>query len=574
MNEVTAALALVAILAGCSGEGAPSRELESDAVTSAQLVSDGTSQSEGPVVPFEVRRASPPKGTAVPDVAELPRATIDSREAATPSRGRRVRAATAGALHDALRSSRGGDVILLTAGATYEGNFRLRSVAGAGAGAWITIRTEGIALPPEGTRVTRGAASRFAKLVTPNADPALATERAAHHVRVMGVEIAAAPRVRQMSALVAFGSTDAEQRTVSAAPHHLVLDRVFIHGSPTLEVRRCVALNSAWTAIVDSYLAECHSNQGDSQAIWGSNGPGPFSIVNNRLEGGGENIMFGGDDSRAPEMMPSDVTIRRNYIIKPAEWQRVWSAKNLFELKVGRRVLVEGNVLEGSWLDAQIGFAILIKSVNQDGRAPWSTTQDVTIRLNRVRRSAAGVSIHGAPEQHPVAERTSRVLLEHNVIEPVGDRALGGTGRLFMLGEGARDVVIRHNTGFGTNAAVMFTNGRQPGFVFADNIVNGGEYRWSLTSADEHGTGADAVAYHAPGGRVEGNIFIQADAPPRPPNNVYLGNITELGLTDALGHDYRLRPDSRFRRAATDGTTPGANLARLDSLTAGVTGGP
>jgi hypothetical protein len=349
-----------------------------------------------------------------------------------------------------------------------------------------------------------------------------------------------------------------------------VLDRLFVHGGPSIDVRRCVALNSAWSAVVDSWLADCHSNLGDSQAIWASNGPGPFAIVGNQLEGAGENIMLGGDDSRAPEMLPSDVTITRNYILKPAAWQHVWSAKNLLELKVGRRVLIEGNVLEGSWLDAQIGFAVLIKSVNQAGGAPWSVTEDVTMRFNRVMRSAAGVNISGAPEKYPVAAPAGRVLLEHNVIEPVGDSALGGTGRLFQIGEGARDVVLRHNTGFGTNAGVIFSSDLRPGFVFTDNVVNGGQYRWSLTSAEGQGVGEDAVRHHAPGGRVAGNLFIAADAPPRIPGNAYVGTLAEAGFTDFARHDYRLGPGSRYGRAATDGTAPGADIARVDSATRGV----
>ena len=56
--------------------------------------------------------------------------------------------------------------------------------------------------------------------------------------------------------------------------------------------------------------------------------------------------------------------------------------KNLFELKNARRVLVEGNLMEYVWQEAQIGYAILLTPRNQDGKAPWVTIEDVTIRRN------------------------------------------------------------------------------------------------------------------------------------------------------------------------------------------------
>jgi hypothetical protein len=329
---------------------------------------------------------------------------------------------------------------------------------------------------------------------------------------------------------------------------------------------------------VDSWLSECHSNDGDSQAIWGSNGPGPFTIVNNRLEGAGENIMFGGDDSRSVDLLPSDITITRNHIIKPASWQNVWTAKNLFELKVGKRVLLEGNMLEGCWVNAQVGFAIVVKSVNQSGGAPWSQTTDVTIRYNKLSRSAAGFSIAGHPEAFPVASTTARLLIEHNLVEPLGSGALGGTGRLFQLNSEPTDVVIRHNTGFGTNAAFIFAGGTTSGFVFRDNLVSGNEYNWSFSSGEGLGVAVTALDAHAPGWKVDGNLFISGGVATRPPNNLFAATMGEVGFADAGGPlwtsftpgDYRLTASSVYRGKASDGTDPGVDHDKLAAALAGV----
>ena len=77
------------------------------------------------------------------------------------------------------------------------------------------------------------------------------------------------------------GNGGSDQNTLAVAAHHLILDRVYIHGDPKQNCFRCVALNSAHTAVIDSYLDDAHVQGFDAQAICGWNGPGPFKIVNN-----------------------------------------------------------------------------------------------------------------------------------------------------------------------------------------------------------------------------------------------------------------------------------------------------
>lgn len=69
--------------------------------------------------------------------------------------------------------------------------------------------------------------------------------------------------------------------------------------------------------MVDSHLSEAHVVGFDAQAICGVNGPGPFKIVNNYLEGSGENIMFGGADPAIRDLVPSDIEFRGNHCFKP-----------------------------------------------------------------------------------------------------------------------------------------------------------------------------------------------------------------------------------------------------------------
>ena len=131
---------------------------------------------------------------------------------------------------------------------------------------------------------------------------------------------------------------------LSVVPHHFVIDRCYIHGDTNATIMKYgVALNCANAAIIDSYISDFHSVGYDAQAISGTNGTGPFKIINNYLEASGENIMFGGATPGILTNVPADIVIRKNYMYKPHTWMvgdslyagKHWTIKNLFELKTG-----------------------------------------------------------------------------------------------------------------------------------------------------------------------------------------------------------------------------------------------
>ncbi len=217
--------------------------------------------------------------------------------------------------------------------------------------------------------------------------------------------------------IVTLGEAGAPQTTLASVPSDLVLDRLYIHGQTTTNTSRCVALNSARTQISDSSLDECHGKGFDSQAIWGGNGPGPFKIVNNTLRGAGENIMFGGSDPAIPGLVPSDIEIRRNYIHTPLSWKGVWTKKNLVELKNAVRVLIEGNVFDGSWPDGQSGGAITLMGTNQGGGCRWCRVTDITLRRNLVRNNASGLTV--ATYTNPIGHGDAASALDR---EHLGNR--------------------------------------------------------------------------------------------------------------------------------------------------------
>ena len=226
--------------------------------------------------------------------ATLPQSYVNTTMPPAPASGGKIISVNStAAFTAALSSAQGGDVIELANGVTYTGNFLLPAKPANNTN-WIVIRpADQSGLPAEGNRMTPtiAAAANLPRIVSPTNLGAIATVSGAHHWRLVGVEVTS---TIDNTGLVRFGDPDPTvQNSLSQVPHDLVVDRSYIHGATNTAARRCVALNSANSAVIDSYLASCVDKGSDAQAVWGSNGPGPFKIVNNYLEGSGETVMFG-----------------------------------------------------------------------------------------------------------------------------------------------------------------------------------------------------------------------------------------------------------------------------------------
>lgn len=492
---------------------------------------------------------------------ELPRATVATAYVAPT--GVTINVPAGGSLQSAIDSANPGDTIVLQAGATYTGNFVLRAKAGS---APIHIRSSAAASLPVGVRVSPAQASLMAKVVTVNSSPVFRTEAGASNYRLIGLEVTVASGVSSNNGLITIG--DGSQSTLSMVPENIIVDRCYVHGSATGSMRRGVALNGASSAVIDSYLSEFHWVGVDTQAVCGWNGPGPFKIENNYLEAAAENILFGGADPSIQGLIPSDIEVTRNTLSKPLRW-RVgdpsyagyhWSVKNLFELKNARRVLVEGNVMENSWADAQRGFAVLFTVRNQDGGAPWSAIEDVTFRNNTVRRAGAGINVLGTDDVYP-SDKVRRVAIRNNVFEEIDAARWGGNGRLVQVLAGPEYLTIEHNTAFQSGPIVFAEGPQSPGFVFRNNTTNHND------GIDGTGTAAGTATLTAyfPNAVVAGNVMAGGSASSNPSGNHYPATMDQVGFVSLLGGNYRLVATSPYNNAGTDGRDIGADIDALDT---------
>lgn len=437
----------------------------------------------------------PPSPPPTTTTVELPRTYLNYSFPATT--GQTIVVSSGGNLQQALNNAQRGDEIVLAAGATFTGNYTLPAKSGSASNGWIVIRSERLnQLPSIGTRVTSAYASLMPKIVTPNTAPAVRLAAAASGWWMAGVEVTVASSVTQQQyGLIFLGESGSGQATLSSVPSDIVLDRMYVHGQSNTQLSRCIALNSARTQITDSYIVECHGKGFDSQAILGWNGPGPYKIVNNTLQGAGENIMFGGSDPNIPGLVPSDIEIRRNYVYTPVSWKGVWTKKNLLELKNAARVLIEANVFEGSWLDGQTGTAIMFRSANQDGRCRWCRTTDVTFRQNYVTKAAGGVTFIGGSGS-AVDTTARRIVVTESVFESIGVAPFTGEQRGFQFNEGPADITLDRTVLTGSLNALIYIDRNSP---TQRGTLRNSVWTLSLIMADGLPNASQALATAMPG---------------------------------------------------------------------------
>lgn len=454
--------------------------------------------------------------------AELPRRWIDTR---MPEAVRTLSVTSCGSLQATLDSAQAGDRIALSARLRCRGAFVARDKLG------TVILTTETQLPAEGTRVTPSTAANYAVLVAPGVEPALRI--LGDHWRVVGITIQMDSTASLNYGMLRVGTGG--ESVLEDIPADVVLDRIYMTTPDSADVQRCIAMEvreatpGTGGALIDSWISGCHFKGQDAQALVSWNSPGPFKVVNNRLEGSGENVMWGGADPRIDSMVAADIEFRRNHVIKPDSWYdrngtNPYTEKNLFELKNSRRVLIEENVFEGNWQDGQTGFGIVLKSSNQSGRCTWCVTEHVTMRHNWLKDSPGGTSFHRLDDY----SHTGGIPMNHIVFVDnlhTGILRYAGARRTFQI-TGARVLYIARNTMVesGSSTAISMDGAPSDSTQIIGNLLDRGNYG---VHGSNKGEGTAAILYYLPEGKFEGNAIIGAPARLYPEGNYFPASAAE-----------------------------------------------
>jgi hypothetical protein len=354
-------------------------------------------------------------------------------------------------------------------------------------------------------------------------------------------------------------------------------------------------------------VSNFYENGADTQAVWVHDGAGPYLIDNNYLEAAGENFMVGGECTSAQIYQPQDITITRNYLYKPMTWCTTcgsWDGvsrvvKNSLELKMGIRVLIQGNVIANNWSgQGQNGFTFLITPRNQTSSCSYAQVKDVTYRYNIMHHATAGVNILGTDDTFP-SQPTQRVLFNDNLfyditrIDSAGSGHPGGCNYQINTGPSTSaptDITMWHNTSINSASAIFWTgNNLQNGtMTFSNNLnsdQNGGY------SADGLGCCATSMATKAPGTLFNKNILYgpfpagNGEVPSQysayctagtcnssaSNNMIFPANQAAVMFVNPGSNNYTLTcPGSPYCSAGTDGANIGANISAVNAATAGV----
>lgn len=587
-------------------------------------------------------------------------------------------------LQPAIDAAAFGDTILLRAGQTFVGHYRLRAKSGTG---WITIRSDasasllpaaGVRLIPAGRSGANTAASLLPRILGKGGalktTPVLRTDPGAHGYRIQYVEFDGAANLGYET-LMMLGDD-----TTAAVPYDIALEHVYIHGDPYRGQKRGITMNSARTTLADSYITDIKAVNADSQAIAVYNGPGPFTITNNHLEGAGENVLFGGADPAVTGLVPADAVFRNNLFTKPLAWRdailpapsgakaaagsggslsatthyfrvvavlstgtatvvsqpssgvsaatsssgkvtvswsavkgadryRVyrgttaggetvytetaaattslaytgvgeragtppnsgtkWVVKNIFEVKIGERITLDGNIFENIWPSGQFGYAIVLTPRNSGGKATWARVKDIVFTNNLVRNAAGVINIAAYDDTGP-SGRTTNVTLRNNLFEDIDPIQWGGSAKVYLLQNGPTGVVIDHNTLVHTNTSIVYAAGPPAsGFKYTQNISRHGKYGIMGASSS---VGLPSIATYFPSSTITCNVFAGGKASLYPTPNSFP---TEAQFTASFvnysGGNYQLLTNSVIGLLRCGSAVPGVNYSTYTAAQRGTT---
>lgn len=463
-----------------------------------------------------------------------------------------IRVPAGGDLQAAINKARGGDIIELQAGATYYGEIKLSAKAITD---YITIQTSAVKQLPESLQVSPAKANLMAKIISRGkGTAAVVAENGAHHYRFVGIEFAPA-NADLIYNLVYFGG---DYEKVSDVPHHLEIDRCYFHPFNNGVTKRGLALNSADTVVKNSYFEGFAFQGEETQGICGWTGSKNIKIINNYVEGGAENIMFGGADPKSAEFIPTDIEIRNNLLAKPLEWKGTRTIKTFFELKNAKRVQFTGNFLENGIK----GAAITVTVRNQDGSAPFSTIEDVTIRDNIIKGAGEGINILGKDDTYP-SQTMKRLKIVNNLWLDIDNSRWEGRAYFILISSG-EDVEISHNTVFQTGNIITSHGAATQNFVFHDNILSYGEY-----GLHSEGFLPDMNALKKYFTQIlKNNVIVNTKSVPDnelfiPAGNFKLNNLRQVGFTDLAGKNFGLSAASPYKGKGDAKSDIGANFESI-----------
>lgn len=312
---------------------------------------------------------------------------------------------------------------------------------------------------------------------------------------------------------------------------------------------------------------------------------------------GGENIYF---TINAPTTTFTDTGGAGTSGAVPTTAGTTWNIKNLFELKDMDTALIEGNIFDGSWLDAQQGYGILFTGSNSGSSTtktnPSTGDSNITFRNNIVRNVASALQItshdQASSTTYAISRRATNISFTNNLIYDSGRDFTNQSQPVIQINapgsadsaprEGAKDVVISHNTLLfsGSNGFLIVPLGvggvdyKLENFTFTNNIMRRGTYgmRYVRSPGGTQAEGTTSWDMMQMATSIFSKNVMQGATCSLYPGGLasnYCPSETTLqsNFVNFANDDYHLAPTSSWIGAGTDGQDIGANVNTITALT-------
>ncbi len=458
------------------------------------------------------------------------------------AQGRRIVVPAGGDFQNALNQSNPGDTIVLKAGAIYKGAFKLPKKRGE---QFVTVTTSAAqSLPSPDKRIDPDKHSSLLPKLESNVKgkPVILTADGAHHFRFIGVEFK--PTIEGLYNIIQIGSS--EETSVDQLPHNIEFDRVYIRGSKVHGQRRGIAANGRHIKIINSHISEIKRDGEETQAIAIWSADGPLEIRNNYLEAAGIGILFGG--AGAPlKLIPTDCIVKDNHINKPLEWkEQAWDVKNMFEIKNGRNIKVQNNLMTNNWASAQSGTAVLFTTRADNKNV---VIENIEFSNNIIQSSGNALNIYGSE-----GDGGRNLTIKNNLFADIDGSRWGGAGH-FLLVSDWDGLTIENNTIIQTGNMSNAHGPPTKDFIFRNNIIYNNEYGFF---GDGSSPGRVALNEYFPGFIVTNNIIIGGDSKDYGRSNFYPSSIRQIGFIDRK--HYRLGKNNPYRSRGFGGKQIGADI--------------
>ena len=218
------------------------------------------------------------------------------------------------------------------------------------------------------------------------------------------------------------------------------------------------------------------------QCMVGGVGPGPYALINTRIEGSGNKWHH--DDSGAEWSIRGDYYYYRDTFTSPtytwlgspdSDGNRYYSRQTL-EWKGGSRIYIGGSIFENFWNDVSNSSLAIAFSNMEVG------VHDINFENNEVRHGPGGFfaanGVYGV-NGHLAAPPAVRERFANNLLWDIGPYAVPGAASgngWFMEGvSGAEDIVVDHNTILpmrGRIGAIFWMfDARSEGITITNNIL-------------------------------------------------------------------------------------------------------